>query len=75
MAINHLESVVVKDGNSYVVSSLESEIKTFKKREDSIVVNIKSIIESDEELSDGYDNIKSIVGIGELGAIVLLHLF
>lgn len=75
MATNHLESIAVKDGNSYVISSLENEIKTLKKRENDIVVNIKNIIDNDKELSDSYENIKSIAGIGELGAIVLLHLF
>ena len=75
MACNHLESIAVKDGNSYVIASLEDEIKTLKKRENDIVVNIKKNIQSDKELSDGYENIKPIVEIGELGAIVLLHLF
>ena len=75
MASNHLESIAVKDGNNYVISSLEEEIKSLKNKENNIVINIKSIIESDEELVAAYDNIKSIVGIGELGAIVLLHLF
>jgi transposase len=75
MACNHLESITVKDGNNYVIASLEDEIKSLKKRENDIVVNIKTIIQSDEELSDGFENIRSIIGIGELGAIVLLHLF
>ena len=75
MANNHLESIAVKDGNSYVISSLEEEIKTLKKNEEDIVINIKSIISNDNELTSGYENIKSIIGIGELGAIVLLHLF
>ena len=75
MASNHLESITVKDGNSYIITSLQEEIATLKKRENDIVVNIKKIIDSNEKLSNGYENIKSIVGIGELGAIVLLHLF
>ena len=75
MACNHLESITVKDGNNYVILSLENEIKTLKKRENDIVVNIKKIIDGDKDLSDGFENIKSIAGIGELGAIVLLHLF
>ena len=75
MASNHLESITVKDGNNYVISSLEDEIKSLKHKENNIVVNIKSIIEKDKELVAAYDNIKSIIGIGELGAIVLLHLF
>jgi len=75
MASNHLESIAVKDGNNYVISSLEDEITTLKNKENNIVINIKSIIKSDEELINSYENIKSIIGIGELGAIVLLHLF
>jgi len=75
MATNHLESIAVKDGNNYIIASLEDEIKTLKNKENDIVINIKSIIKSDEELVTAYDNIKSIIGIGELGAIVLLHLF
>lgn len=75
MASNHLESITVKDGNSYVITSLQEEIATLKKRENDIVVNIKKIIQSDEDLHTGYENIKSIIGVGELGAIVLLHLF
>lgn len=75
MANNHLESIAIKDGNNYVISSLEDEIKILKKKEEDIVINIKSIISNDNELTSGYENIKSIIGIGELGAIVLLHLF
>lgn len=75
MASNHLESIAIKDGNNYVISSLEDEIKMLKYKENDIVINIKKIISSDEDLSNGYENIKSIVGIGELGAIALLHLF
>jgi len=74
-APSHLESIEVKDGNNYVISSLEDEIKLLKEKENNIVINIKDIIKSDDELVAAYDNIKSIIGIGELGAIVLLHLF
>lgn len=75
MASNHLESIAVKDGNNYVISSLEDEIKSLKEKENNIIINIKKVIAKDKDLVDGYENIKSIIGIGELGAIVLLHLF
>lgn len=75
MANNHLESITIKDGNNYVISSLKDEISILKNKENNIVINIKNIISTDDDLSNGYENIKSIVGIGELGAIVLLHLF
>jgi len=75
MANNHLESIAVKDGNNYVIASLEDGIKLLKEKENSIVITMKDIIKSDDELVTAYDNVKSIIGIGELGAIVLLHLF
>jgi len=75
MASNHLESIAIKDGNRYVISSLEDEINILKNKENDIITNIKDIISSDDELVNSYENIKSIIGIGELSAIVLLHLF
>ena len=75
MSNNHLESIEVKDGNNYVISSLKDEIKLLKDKENNIILSIKNIIDGDKKLSDSFDNIKSIVGIGGLGAIVLLHLF
>ena len=75
MATNHLESISVKDGNNYVISSLEDEITKLKDRENNIIITIKDIIKNDIELSASYENIKSIIGIGKIGAIVLLHLF
>ncbi len=53
-APSHLESTEIKD-----------EIKTLKEKENNIVINIKDIIKSDDELIAAYDNIKSIIGIGE----------
>lgn len=75
MSCNHLESIAVKDGNNYVISSLKNEIKSLKEKENNIILNIKDIIDCDDDLTTSYENIKSIIGIGELGAIVLLHLF
>ncbi len=75
MSSNHLEAISVKNGNPYVIESLEEEIKTLQKKEKEIIASVKKIIESDSDLLDGYNNIKSMIGIGEIGAIVLLHLF
>lgn len=75
MASNHLESIAVKEGNAYVIAGLEDEIKILKKRENDIVANIRKVIDSSKDLTNGFENIQSIVGIGELGSIVLLHLF
>ena len=75
MSNNHLESIAVKDGNNYVISSLKDEIKLLRDKENNIILSIKNIIDGDEELVIAYNNIKSVIGIGELSAIVLLHLF
>ena len=75
MVNNHLESIEVKDGNNYIIKSLKKEISTLKEKADKIIIKIKDIISSDKDLQNDFNNIKSIVGIGELGAIVLLHMF
>lgn len=74
-AINHLESLKAKDGNSYAISGLKRTIDNHKKKETEIISQIKSIIQSDEKLLQGYENITSIKGIGEISGISLLHLF
>jgi transposase len=75
MANNHLESISVKDGDGVVIKALKKDIKSLESNSKEIIKSIRVIIDEDEEMSLGYENIKSIVGIGEIGAIVLLHLF
>lgn len=72
---NHLESIKVKDGNSYIIKDLEKSIKKLKQQEKDIIDKTLSLIRSDSKLSNDFNNIKSIKGVGELSAIVLLHLF
>ena len=74
-ANNHLESVKVKDGGKYVIKSLKKEIMELRDKEAAIICEIHSIIFSEKELEQGYENIQSITGIGKIGAIVLLYLF
>jgi len=75
MTTNHLESLLAKDGDTHVVKSVKKEIEHLRKREQEIILEVKTIINRDAELQIGYKNIISIVGIGEISAIVLLHLF
>jgi transposase len=75
MAINHLESIKAKDGSDYIFKSLKKEILLLKEKEKEIIAKIRNLILKDQKLSNDYNNIKSITGIGELGAIVLLHMF
>jgi len=72
---NHLESIVAKDGLAYTIDSLKDEIKEYKSKEKEILSQITDIINEDDKLKQDYENIKSITGIGEKSAIVLLHLF
>jgi transposase len=72
---NHLEAVSRKDGDIYIIKSLKKEISKFDKKEKEIIQNIKQIISNDKKLSDGYDNIISIIGVGEIGTIALIYLF
>ncbi len=72
---NHLEAVSRKDGDIYIIKSLKKEISKFDKKEKEIIQNVKQIISNDKKLSDGYDNIISIIGVGEIGTIALIYLF
>jgi len=72
---NHLESVMAKDGVVYAIYDLKKEIKKYKEKEKSILLEIVKFINDDDKLKEGFENIKSIIGIGEKSAIVLLHLF
>lgn len=74
-AINHLESLKAKDGSTYAISDLKRTIDNYKKQQADIILQVKNIIEVDDKLLEGYNNITSITGIGEIGGIVLLHLF
>lgn len=73
--ISQLEAISVKDGSKYMINDLKKSIKLSKAKELEILSKIKDIINSDDKLLQGYNNIKSLTGIGEIGAIVLLHLF
>lgn len=72
---NHLEALSVKNSNKTLVKTIEKELKSLKKQEANIIETINEIIEKDEILHTKYNAIISIKGIGNIAAIVLLHLF
>jgi transposase len=74
-ASNHLEALKSKQGSSYAISDLNKTIKNYNKKLKAIIIEVKSIINKDDKLKQGYNNIISITGIGEISGIVLLHLF
>ncbi len=72
---NHLESLVSKDGDSFAIRELRKSIKESKTKEQRITDQIQMIIDSNDKYKNDYENIISIMGIGQIGAIALLHLF
>ena len=74
-ANNHLESLTAKEGSSYAIKELKKRIASFKKQETEILAHMKSIVAKEDTFQEGFENIKSIPGIGDVAALVLLHLF
>jgi len=72
---NHLEALIIKDGSVYAAKDLKKEIKNLSLKEKEIIGKIKELMQNDETLNEKFINIKSIVGIGDIGAIALIHLF
>lgn len=74
-ADNRLEAIRSKDGSTYIVNELKKRIEALKKEEKKVLAKILEIIERDENLKRKFELIKSIKGVGDITAIVLLHLF
>ena len=72
---NHLESLTSKEGDSFAIKELKKSIKESKEKEQHIINQIQIIIDSNTKYKNDYENIVSIMGIGQIGAIALLHLF
>lgn len=72
---NHLEAVNAKNPSSIIAKSLKSEIKTLNIKIDKCVENIKNTIQEDKKLYNTLLNLKTIKGVGDISAIVLLHHF
>ena len=72
---NHLESLNSKDGDKFSIRELQKSIDDSKKKELRIIEQIQMLIDSTDEYRIAYENIISIKGVGQIAAIVLLHLF
>jgi len=72
---NHLEALSSKDGSSYIIKELKKEIKQLKAQENRMITKMKSVTLSDNTMLQKFENITSIVGIGDRAAIALIHLF
>ena len=72
---NHLESLTSKDGDNFSIKELQKSIEASQARELRIIEQIQTLIDSTDEYRVAYENIISIKGVGQIAAIVLLHLF
>ena len=72
---NHLESLASKDGDKFSIKELEKSIKESQEKELRIIEQVQTLIDSTDEYRVAYENIISIKGVGQIAAIVLLHLF
>jgi len=72
---NHLEALSAKDGSSYAIKALKKSIKESKVKAENVMDEIQQIINRDPQYKKSFENISSITGIGQKGAIALLHLF
>ena len=72
---NHLEALTSKEGDAFAIRELKKSIKASKEKEARIIEQIQTIIDTNEKYKNDYENIISIMGIGQIGAIALLHLF
>jgi len=71
----HLESLVAKVGDSFAIKELRKSIKASKEREKRIIEQVHQLIQSNADYKKAYENITSIIGVGQIGGIALLHLF
>jgi len=72
---NILEAMKHNQSNKHILKSLEKKIDAFQKESFQIIEKIKKIISRDQLLYQSFNNIKTIKGVGDITAIVLLHLF
>ena len=72
---NHLESLESKEGDSFAIKELNKSIKLSKEKEKKIITKVQEMIDANPTYKKAYENITSITGIGQIGGIVLLHLF
>ena len=64
-----------KINNIFLIKTIKQEIKDYKKQEKDIIESIYQTILKDNKLKRKYDCITSIVGLGKIAAISLIHLF
>jgi len=64
-----------KGNHTTLIKSVDKQIKALKKEQQTLLEKMRDIVRKDNVLSQKLDAIASIPGIGELTALILLHLF
>ncbi|MDF1875642.1 transposase, partial [Sulfurimonas sp. SAG-AH-194-I05] len=72
---NHLEALDSKNGSIMIIKKLKQEIKHLKVEEENMIISMKKLLLSDSKMKQNFENITSIVGVGDRAAIALIHLF
>lgn len=72
---NHLEARIYNQSCKKLLKAIEENISNFEKELVQIILKVKNIINKDKSLLESFNNIKTIKGVGDVSAIVLIHLF
>jgi len=72
---NHKESLSVRGADSSLIKKIDRQIKAIQKEQSRLIDTMLETVRKDEALSRKLDALVSIKGVGELTALVLLHLF
>ena len=72
---NHKESLLAKGNNSPLLKSVNKQIKALHKEQQALFEKMRDTVRKDATLFPKLDAIASIKGVGELTALMLLHLF
>ena len=72
---NHLEALEAREGKSPIAQKLKKSITKLKDQEKDMISEMKELILSSPKLSKSFECLLSFKGVGDISAIVLLHLF
>jgi len=72
---NHLEALEARESKSPIAQKLKKSITKLKDQEKDMISEMKELILSSTKLSKSFEYLLSFKGVGNISAIVLLHLF
>jgi len=72
---NHKEALMAKGTNTFIIKTIDKQLKALNAQKLALIKSMIQIIQKDKELSKKFNALISIKGIGEVTAVILLHLF